>query len=266
MAVARGVADIHGRGREAVALDFNQDGLLDIAVANEGPSFYPTPNRLFRNNANGTFTDMTGSAVNAEKMSLCAAAGDLDGDGWPDLVFCAGNPGEAIRTLTYKNNNGTFVDITASTSYRTAKSRSIKIVDLDRNGRMDLIIVEQTRLKIWLGGTSGLPASPSYTRAIAEGRDVAVGDVNQDGKLDLYLCTGWSGGASQRPDEMLINDGNSRSFHTIPIPQVTAGDGDAVAAIPNWRGTGRAAFIVSNSKSGSAHGPGPTQLIAFSGP
>jgi hypothetical protein len=249
-----------------VALDFNRDGLLDIAIANEGPSVYPTPNRLLRNNPNGTFTTMVGSAVNVERMSLCVAAGDLDGDGWPELVFCGGNPGDAVRTLTYKNVRGTFVETTASTPYRTAKSRSIKIVDLDRNGRLDLVIVEQTRLKIWLAGPSGLPAAPSYVRAIAQGRDVAPGDVNGDGKLDLYLCTGWSGGAAQHPDEMLINDGTGRSFHTIPIPQVAAGDGDDVTVVPNWRGTGRAAFLVSNSRSGSRHGFGPTQLIAFAGP
>lgn len=265
-AIARGVADIHGRGRQAVALDFDRDGLLDIAVANEGPSFYPTPNRLFRNNADGRFTDMTTSPVTSEKRSLCAAAGDLDGDGWPELMFCAGDPGDPIRTVTFKNVGGSFVETTATSLFRAIPSRSIKIVDLDRDGRMDVLIVEQSRLRIWLNTASGLPASPSYTRAIAEGRDVAVGDVNNDGRLDLYVCTGWSGGASQQPDLMLINDGNSRSFHTATIPQVTAGDGDAVAPILDWLHTGRAAFLVSNTKSGTAHGPGPTQLIVFGQP
>ena len=193
--IARGVADIHGRGRQAVALDFDRDGLLDIAVANEGPSFYPTPNRLFRNNPDGRFTDMTASPVTSEKRSLCAAAGDLDGDGWPELIFCAGDPGDPIRTVTFKNVGGSFVETTATSLFRAIPSRSIKIVDLDRDGRMDVLIVEQSRLRIWLNTASGLPASPSYTRAIAEGRDVAVGDVNNDGRLDLYVCTGWSGGA-----------------------------------------------------------------------
>ena len=265
-AVVRGVADIHGRGREAVALDFDRDGLLDIAVANEGPSYYPAPNRLFRNNGNGTFTDVIDSPVEVERDSLCVATGDLNGDGWPDLVFCGGKPGQPIRTLTYMNNQGSFVETTNTTSYAAAKSRSIKIVDLDQDGRMDLITVEQSRLRIWLNSAAGLPAKPSYTRAIAQGRDVAVGDVNGDGKPDLYVCTGWNGGDIQQPDVMLINDGTGRSFHTILLPQVAAGDGDAVAAIPNWKGTGRAAFLVSNSKSGSSHGKGPTQLITFIDP
>lgn len=264
--LARGVADIHGRGREAAALDYDQDGLLDIAVANEGPSYYPTPNRLFRNNGDGTFTDVIDSPVNAEHNSLCVAAGDLDGDGWPELVYCAGKSGDPIRTLTYKNDHGSFVDTTAQTPYQGARSRNIKIVDLNKDGRMDLLIVEQSKLKIWLNSEQGLPSKPSYTRAIAQGRDVAVGDVTDDGALDLYVCTGWNGGDYQQPDLMLINNGDSRSFHTMPIPQVAAGDGDAVAAIPNWRGTGRAAFIVSNSKSGSGHGSGPTQLITFGAP
>lgn len=265
-AIARGVADIHGRGRQVVALDFDRDGLLDIAVANEGPSFYPTPNRLFRNNPDGRFTDMTASPVTSEKRSLCVAAGDLDGDGWPELMFCAGDPGDPIRTVTFKNVGGSYVETTATSPFRAIPARSIKITDLDRDGRMDVLIVEQKRLKIWLNTASGLPASPSYTRAIAEGRDVAVGDVNGDGRLDLYVCTGWNGGASQQPDLMLINDGNSRSFHTMTIPQVAPGDGDAVATIPDWLRTGRAGFLVSNTKSGTAHGPGPTQLIVFGPP
>ncbi|MFZ1428025.1 MAG: VCBS repeat-containing protein [Geminicoccaceae bacterium] len=261
----RGVADIHGRGREAVALDFDRDGLLDIAVANFGPSVYPTPNRLFHNTGGGKFKTITDTPVNAEMTSSCVAAGDLDGDGWPELMFCAGQSGDPIRTLTYKNVKGTFQDQTAKSPYRKVKARSIKITDLARDGRQDLIIVEQKRLRIWLNGKKGLPSTPSYVRAISEGRDVAVGDINGDGKLDLYLCTGWKSGASQAPEEMLVNNGNSRSFHTVRIPQVTAGDGDAVASIPDWLGSGLAAFMVGNGKSGSKHGPGPAQLITFLG-
>ena len=93
---ARRVADIRGRGRDAVADDFNGDGRMDIAVANAGPSFYPTPNRLFLNSANGVFRDVTGSPVNAQNGSSCVAAGDLTGDGRPELVFCAGGTGPSL--------------------------------------------------------------------------------------------------------------------------------------------------------------------------
>ena len=256
---ARRVADIRGRGRDAVADDFNGDGRMDIAVANTSPSFHPTPNRLFLNSASGVFRDVTGSPVNAENRSECVAAGDLTGDGRPELVFCA-----FTRTVTYRNSNGTFVDATAASSYRDAGSRDIEIVDFNRDGRKDLLIVQATQLRIWLNAPGGLPSSPSYVRAISgSGRDVAIGDVNLDGKPDVYLCTGRIGGRdNQEPDLMLLNDGTGRGFRSIPIPQVTAGDGDKATPIPNWRGSGRAAFLVTNSIFSSR---GPTQLIVFSG-
>ena len=136
-------------------------------------------------NGDGTFTDVIDSPVNAEHNSLCVAAGDLDGDGWPELVYCAGKSGDPIRTLTYKNDHGSFVDTTAQTPYQGARSRNIKIVDLNKDGRMDLLIVEQSKLKIWLNSEQGLPSKPSYTRAIAQGRDVAVGDVVAE---ELLVC------------------------------------------------------------------------------
>ena len=122
--------------------------------------------------------------------------------------------------------------------------------------------MQPTQLNIWLNAPGGLPSSPSYVRAISAGRDVAIGDVNLDGKPDVYVCTGrLSGRDNQEPDLMLLNDGTGRGFRSIPIPQVTAGDGDMATPIPNWRGSGRAAFLVTNSRTSR----GPTQLIVFSG-
>jgi hypothetical protein len=62
---------------------------------------------------------------------------------------------------------------------------------------------------------------------------------------------------------MLINDGDGASFHATPIPRVSEGEGDIATAIPSWRGTGRAAFLVTNGKWTT---PGPFQLIVFSAP
>jgi FG-GAP-like repeat len=265
----RGVADIHGRGRDAVAADFNADGRMDIAVANWSPSLdpaHPSPNRLFMNTASGVFRNVTGSPFDAEKASECVAAGDLTGDGRPELVFCEGNSGTAEGTLTYRNINGTFVDATAASSYRRQSSRDIEIVDFNGDGRKDLLILQSANVKIWLNAPGGLPSSPSYVRAILGGRDVAIGDVNLDRKPDIYVCTGGrASDGNQYPDLMLLNDGTGRGFRSIPIPQVTAGDGDNATPIPNWRGSGRAALLVTNSKSGSVLGSGPTQLIVFSG-
>ena len=53
------------------------------------------------------------------------------------------------------------------------------------------------------------------------------------------------------------------AFQSIRIPQVLVGDGDVATAIPNWGGSGRAAFLVSNGKWTV---PGPYQLLVFSAP
>ena len=62
-------------------------------------------------------------------------------------------------------------------------------------------------------------------------------------------------------DFMLLNDGKGVAYRSIALPQVLVGDGDVATAIPNWGGTGRAAFLVSNGKWSV---PGPYQLIVFS--
>ena len=89
---------------------------------------------------------------------------------------------------------------------------------------------------------------------------MAAGDVNLDGAPDVYVVQGEN---KLYPDIMLINDGDGASFHATPIPQVSEGEGDIATAIPSWRGTGRAAFLVTNGKWTT---PGPSQLIVFPAP
>ena len=214
---ARRVADIHGRGRDAVAADFNGDGLMDIAVVNAWPSFYRASNRLFLNSANGVFRTVTGSPVTFLKNSYCVAAGDLTGDGRPELVVCSGK-----RTLTYRNVNGAFVDATSTSSYQDEPSIDIEIVDFDGDGRKDLLLVQPTQLSIWLNAPVGLPVRPSYVRAISAGRDVAVGDVNLDGKaghLRVHWPAQWQGRAGARPDA-------AQRRHRRRLPQHTDPAGD----------------------------------------
>jgi len=132
-------------------LDYDNDGFLDIyftngaespSLARTGPRFW---NRLYRNNGNLTFTDVTERAgVQGAGYMMGAAAGDFDNDGFPDL-FVAG----VGRNILYRNHrDGTFRDATASAGLDRAHPEHGRMwgihaawLDYDHDGRLDLLVV-----------------------------------------------------------------------------------------------------------------------------
>src|SRR5581483_1208266 len=95
-------------------LDYDNDGWMDIYLVNSGPcDFYdpnpPLRNALYRNNRDGTFTDVTEKArVAGGGYGQGVAVGDYDGDGFPDLYVT-----QYGRSILYHNNgDGTFTDVT----------------------------------------------------------------------------------------------------------------------------------------------------------
>ena len=101
-------------GAGCAFLDYDNDGWMDIYLVNSGQCdfFNPNPplrNALYRNNRDGTFTDVTMKAgVAAGGYGQGVAVGDYDGDGFPDLYVT--QYGESI--LYHNNGNGTFTDVT----------------------------------------------------------------------------------------------------------------------------------------------------------
>ena len=250
-----GVADAHGRGRKALAFDFNNDGLPDIFVANEGPSIYPPLNRVFKN-LGGRFEEVTASPANSQQNSECAVSGYIDSDKWRDLVICS-RVHSGIGTVSYKNVNGTFVDVTASTAYKKLKAVDLKLADLNNDKKQDLLILEGTRFSVWLNVNGAYPKM-NYSFALKGGRDLAVGDANGDRRQDVFIARGPN---DKYQHTMLINNGNGASFHTIPLPTLTVGNGDTATTFRNWNNSGRDAFLVTNGIWGIA---GPVQMITFS--
>jgi len=131
--------------------DYNNDGLLDIFFTNgaaipslekSDPKYY---NRLFRNNGDGTFTDVTESAgLKGIGYSMGVAAGDYDNDGFVDLYVTGVN----CNQLFHNNGDGTFTDVTekAGVSGRIpgfGKPWAVTAgwVDYDNDGRLDLFVV-----------------------------------------------------------------------------------------------------------------------------
>jgi len=104
-------------GGGGLFFDFDNDGWMDIYLVNSGPSDFFTPktpirNALYRNNHDGTFTDVAEKAGVAcgqmGNFGMGAAAADYDGDGWIDLYVT--NYGHNV--LFHNNGNGTFTDVT----------------------------------------------------------------------------------------------------------------------------------------------------------
>src|SRR4051794_21497773 len=130
--------------------DYDGDGLLDIYLVNgaEMPSLVKTrpkySNRLFHNNGNRTFTDVTERAgVAGAGYGMGAAVGDFDNDGWPDLYL--GNVGG--NQLFHNNGNGTFTDFTARAGLRGAVHNGRKMwsisagwFDYNNDGLLDLFV------------------------------------------------------------------------------------------------------------------------------
>jgi hypothetical protein len=124
-------------------LDYDSDGWMDIYLVNSGPcDFYepkvPLRNALYRNNRDGTFTDVTEKAgVAGGGYGMGVAVGDYDGDGFPDLYVT-----QYGRSILYHNNgNGTFSDITEKAGVAAPGwATSAVWFDYDNDGRLDLFV------------------------------------------------------------------------------------------------------------------------------
>ena len=132
-------------------IDYNQDGLMDLFFVNGAELKDPMPsgtlpnksdakywNRLYRNNGDGTFTEVTEAAgVKGEGFGMGVAVGDYDNDGFPDLYVTA----VGSNNLYHNNGNGTFTDVTKSAHVQgSGWSAGAMFIDYDRDGLLDLFV------------------------------------------------------------------------------------------------------------------------------
>ena len=126
-------------------IDYDQDGLMDLYLVNGAATRIYRPRRplrsaLYRNNGDGSFSDVTDKAgVGAEGLfGMGVAVGDYDNDGFPDLYVLGYD-----RCILYHNNgNGTFSDATARSGVanRGKWGSSAAWLDYDNDGRLDLVV------------------------------------------------------------------------------------------------------------------------------
>lgn len=135
-------------GAGCAFIDYDNDGWLDILLINgqdwPGHRKARSTLRLYRNNRNGTFTDVTKSAgLDIEMQGMGVAVADFDNDGFPDFyVTCVG------QSRLFKNTGrGSFIEVTdkAGLGKRTGFSTSALWFDFDRDGHLDLFVCNYVR-------------------------------------------------------------------------------------------------------------------------
>jgi hypothetical protein len=209
-----------GYGMGVSVADYNNDGRPDLYITAYGG------NHLFRNNGDGTFTDVTQSAGIAAVSSelpwpLTSAWGDYDNDGHLDLFvchYCRWQPPGKVCTasdgkpnycapeayepshcrLFHNNGDGTFTDVTRAAGIDTLQGKSMGAVwlDYDGDGWMDLFVSNDSMPNFLLhnnrDGTftdRGILAGVAYADAgqAFAGMGIAVGDYDRDGREDLFV-------------------------------------------------------------------------------
>ena len=137
---------IETKGSGIAFFDYDNDGWLDIYLTNGSrldanwPAGAAPTTHLFKNNRDGTFTDVTEkSGVGRSGWQTGVCVGDYDNDGWDDL-FCTF---WGYNILFHNNGNGTFTDVTKKANLAQSKGRwgtGCSFVDYDRDGRLDLFV------------------------------------------------------------------------------------------------------------------------------
>jgi Bacterial Ig-like domain/FG-GAP-like repeat len=258
-----GVLDPFGRGRSARFFDANGDGRPDLFLSNDPTrgDGMPSPNRFFTNQLGGALRYAPEYGLELETSfqgSLNASVGDLDKDGWQDLLLITP---QGLRV--YHNEQGkSFTEVSASVGLGQSP-HNVTLADVNGDGWLDVIEVEPNKLSV-LVNTNG-EFSSVFSTTLQYGYSVAAGDVNSDNRPDIYVMRGTDTAGNNAPDQVYLNDGSGASFTQMSsIPSTSQGTPDSVAPI-DYDGNGLTDFLVLNGGGENESGPGPVELIAFFG-
>jgi hypothetical protein len=234
-------------------IDYDNDGYPDILLINgddwPGHSHAgPTTPKLYHNNHDGTFTDVTRKAGLAVPMfGLGVAVGDYDNDGFDDLFITALGQSH----LFHNNGNGTFTDVTKSAGMFGPNefSTSAAWVDYDRDGKLDLVVAnyvqwsEQTDLYCTLDGAHKSYCTPeSY-----KGTSLRLWHNRGGGKFEDATQKAGLGDPTSKSLGVAILDYNADGWPDILVANDTQ---------PNK--------LYLNKKDGTFEERGVTSGIAFS--
>src|ERR1700688_2180872 len=266
-------------------LDYDNDGYLDIfftngaripSLAKDSPDF---SNRLYHNNHDGTFTDVTDRAgVKGYGYSVGVAVGDFDNDGFPDIYVTGVNR----NTLYHNNGDGTFTDVTERAGVaglgpngRKLWSVSAAWIDYDNDGRLDLFVSNYLGWTFESSKVCGPPgrrlscsptmykgepnflyhnngdgtftdvsAATGIAEHIGKGMGVAIADYNGDGWMDIFV-------ANDKERNFLFKNRGGKSFEEVGVESFVAftEDGIPVSSMGvdfrDWNNDGKPSLFVT---------------------
>ena len=242
-------------------IDYDNDGWPDIFLVNGmdwlGHVVKHTTPKLYHNNHDGTFTDVTHKAgLDVEMFGMGVAVGDYDNDGFDDLFVTAYGQSH----LFHNNGNGTFTDVTVKAGLGGVSefSTSAAFVDYDRDGKLDLVVgnyvqwsidgdlyctldgksksyctpesYKGTAVRLWHNQGDGTFADVTQKAGLGEPTSktlgIAVLDYDQDGWPDLLLSN------DTQPNKLYHNNGNGTFSEKAVVAGVAyAEDGVARAGM-----------------------------------
>jgi enediyne biosynthesis protein E4 len=266
-------------------LDYDNDGYLDIfftngaripSLAKDSPDF---SNRLYHNNHDGTFTDVTDRAgVKGYGYSVGVAVADYDNDGFPDIYVTGVNS----NTLYHNNGDGTFTDVTERAGVAGIGPNGKKLwsvsaawIDYDNDGRLDLFVSNYLDWTFETSKVCGPPgrrlscsptmykgeqnflyhnngdgtftdvsAATGIAEHIGKGMGVAIADYNGDGWMDIFV-------ANDKERNFLFKNREGKSFEEVGVESFVAftEDGIPVSSMGvdfrDWNNDGKPSLFVT---------------------
>ncbi len=231
----------------AAAADYDGDGHLDLYLANYGVG---AKNQLYRNNGDGTFSDVTDAAgVGDRSWSWMAVWADVNDDNLPDLYVVNGRyPAGEPNTLYLNRGDGTFANTGRDAGVADGNwGLGAVFADLDTDGDLDLFVSNYVGPNaLYLNDGTGTFSEAGAASGLADlgwGKGPTFGDLDHDGDLDLYE------GDCKVANQLYRNNGDG-TFTNIagdnPAVQCSAvrtkgtsfadvdGDGDLDLYVVNW--------------------------------
>jgi len=261
-------------------IDYDNDGWPDIFLVNgtDWPGYgqkHTTP-KLYHNNHDGTFTDVTHKAgLDVELYGIGVAVGDYDNDGYDDLFVTAYGQSH----LFHNNGNGTFTDVTQKAGLGGIKefSTSAAWVDYDKDGKLDLVVgnyvrwtpesdlyctmdgksksyctpesYKGTSVRLWHNNGNGTFTDATQQAGLGEPTSktlgVAVLDYDNDGWPDLLFSN------DTQPNKLYRNNGNGTFTEKAVVAGVAfSEDGVARAGMgvdtADYDRTGNTSLMITN--------------------